>query len=116
MNYIFNLWNKVKTWLVFAKAQKYTITNTDDIPDTIEKNTFYLIGEKPHIWCGVLTCPCGCGEKIHLNLLPKGYPSWTYQKHKKGTISIHPSIWRTKGCRSHFFIKYNRIIWSNRNL
>ncbi len=116
MNLIITFWNKLKNWLGIGKEPSYQVKTRDDIPDSVKNNTLYLIGEEPHIWCGVMICPCGCGEKIHLSLLPTGSPKWNYHKHQDGTFSIQPSIWRTKGCCSHFFLKQNRIIWCNHSV
>ena len=105
-------WGRLIAWLFkVTSLSRYTTKQAEDIPDKILKNKFYLIGKDTFVWCGVMLCPCGCQEVIHLNLLPKGRPKWVYQLEKDGTISIHPSIWRTTGCRSHFFLKKGKINW-----
>ena len=59
----------------------------------------------------VLDCPCGCKRRIDLNLVRTQYPLWSAQLHR-GAISLVPSIWlTTDACRSHFFIKRNKIEW-----
>jgi hypothetical protein len=80
-------------------------------PDNADAHVVYLIGDTPAPWCASLRCPCGCGETISLSLIPEDRPKWRARTHFDGTISLHPSIWRTKGCRSHFFIVRSRIIW-----
>jgi hypothetical protein len=48
---------------------------------------------------------------IQLNLLPDAEPLWSLTKHRDGTVTLSPSIWRQKGCRSHFFIRKGQIEW-----
>lgn len=83
----------------------------EDIPEEPQSATLYVAGEEPHLWAAALLCPCGCGDVIHLNLLEQESPCWTIRRHPDGTVSVVPSVWRTKGCRSHFFIRNNRIDW-----
>jgi hypothetical protein len=49
-------------------------------------------------------CPCGCGEWVTLNLIPNTKPCW-----KIALNSITPSIQRTVGCKSHFFINNGTV-------
>jgi hypothetical protein len=58
-----------------------------------------------------LICPCGCGEVIELNLLEQARPRWSVQEHPDRTITLAPSVWRQKGCRSHFHLRRGRIDW-----
>jgi hypothetical protein len=58
-----------------------------------------------------MLCPCGCGETLHMSLLPDSHPKWKLLRHDDGTVSLHPSVWRTKGCRSHFFLRNGMIVW-----
>lgn len=89
---------------------QYTTQKCLDEPDQFENSVLYLIGENEYLWHAALLCPCGCGEIIRLNLLPDDYPSWKVQISRRG-VSIEPSIWRTTGCRSHFFLRFGRIQW-----
>jgi hypothetical protein len=38
-------------------------------------------------------------------------PSWNIRRHPDGTVTVTPSVWRTKGCGSHFIIRKSRIHW-----
>lgn len=55
----------------------------------------------------VLSCPCGCGDELLVNLDSRAGPAWRLYS-RAGGLSIFPSVWRQTGCYSHF------IIWSNR--
>ena len=82
-----------------------------DMPDTFEPKILYVIGERNYPWLIGLTCPCGCGAKIFLNLLPDANPRWKFNISSKKRITLSPSVWRTQGCKSHFFIRNNKIDW-----
>ncbi|WP_394350709.1 DUF6527 family protein [Chitinophaga tropicalis] len=57
-----------------------------------------------------MMCPCGCREQIHLNLVGKYRPCWSWSVDKK-RITLSPSIWRTAGCCSHFFLRRGQVQW-----
>lgn len=59
-----------------------------------------------------LLCPCGCGDVISLNLMTSTRPYWSLTRHPDGTLSVMPSVDKTSGCRSHFFIRRSRIDWA----
>jgi hypothetical protein len=73
----------------------------------------YLVRQGNFDKRAVLDCPCGCGRRIDLNLVRTQYPSWS-ARFKKGSVSLRPSIWLTDDlCKSHFFVKHNRIEWAD---
>lgn len=58
----------------------------------------------------VMRCPDGCGETITVNLDKRTGPAWrTYER--SGGLTIYPSIWRESGCRAHFIVWRNKILW-----
>jgi hypothetical protein len=57
----------------------------------------------------VMSCPCGCGAEVPVNLDPRAGPAWRIYQSSKGT-SIYPSVWRDNGCKSHFIIWRNNIL------
>jgi hypothetical protein len=83
----------------------------EDFPDPLKHATIYVAGEEPYPWAAAMVCPCGCGDVIELNLLEQASPCWSIRENIDGTITLTPSIWRTKGCRSHFLIRNSRIDW-----
>lgn len=58
-----------------------------------------------------LRCPCGCGEKIALSLDKKRRPSWSVVVDWLGRPTVAPSVWQTKGCYSHFWIRKGAVEW-----
>jgi|SRR5882724_8528874 len=65
------------------------------------------------VWGGVLRCPCGCEQNIHLNFIRGHDAVWSYRVQKNNVVTISPSIWKKRGCRSHFFIREGMLIWAN---
>ena len=88
----------------------------DEFPDLLRPSTLYVAGEEPHMWAAALLCPCGCGDVIELNLLGQARPCWSVRQHRDGSVTLTPSVWRRKGCRSHFFVRNSRIAWGGFDL
>jgi hypothetical protein len=82
-----------------------------DLPDKLDENIIYILGEGKYLWSVVMLCPCGCCEVLHMSLHQEGRPQWKLKRHFGGTVSLTPSINRKVGCRSHFFFKKGRVIW-----
>lgn len=54
-------------------------------------------------------CCCGCGEKVVTPLTPV---DWAVI-YDGQTVSLYPSVGRWDApCRSHYWIRNNRVIWS----
>ncbi len=55
-------------------------------------------------------CCCGCGERVVTPITPT---DWKIIFNGE-SVSLHPSIgnWGFR-CRSHYFIKQNKIVWAN---
>ncbi|MBX9746203.1 MAG: hypothetical protein K2X34_04830 [Hyphomonadaceae bacterium] len=82
----------------------------EDTPDTLERGVVYLIGDP--VWHAAMICPCGCGATIRLSLLADDRPRWRASIAPNGAVTLSPSIWRVKGCKSHFFVRHGRILWA----
>lgn len=84
-----------------------------ELPDNPNEKTLYVEGDKRlnDYWYALLICPCGCKETIMLNLMSDAKPCWNI-KIEKSDFSITPSIWRTKNCKSHFWLRNREIIWA----
>jgi hypothetical protein len=102
-------------WLRFVQPRwspprKFRIAQTEELPDKLKKFTLYAIGEGSP-WLAAFQCPCGCGDIIQLALLENESPRWSLRSEKDGTATLFPSVWRSKGCRSHFVLKGGVIFW-----
>jgi hypothetical protein len=107
------MWNNILKYMRRAfskKTPKYGYRMVAELPDELSPESIYLQTHLDQPWQAVMVCPCGCGEHIHLNLVRKYRPAWSYKLEKK-TITLSPSINRTAGCRSHFFVRSGRIEW-----
>ena len=106
------LWNR---FLGFVHTQrisrhKVKIVYDDELPAKLKKHTLYAIGEGVP-WLAALQCPCGCGEIVQLTLLENESPRWSLREEKDRSATISPSVWRSKGCKSHFFIRKGLVPW-----
>ena len=90
----------------------FATLTVDDLPDVLAPKRLYLVGEDTGPWSAALLCPCGCEATIQLSLILDDKPSWRAVRHFSGSVSLQPSVWRTRGCRSHFFLRRGRIVWS----
>ena len=80
-----------------------------ELPETLDANQLYIVGEAGWQWYAALLCPCGCNNILYLNLLPEQYPSWKVEVQADGTVSLFPSVWRKIGCQSHFWLRQGKI-------
>lgn len=58
----------------------------------------------------VMQCPDGCGETITVNLDRRMGPAWRLYR-RAGRATVYPSVWRESGCRAHFIIWEDRLLW-----
>ena len=94
----------------------YATKTTSEFPDRLDAKCVYLIGDGSVPWFAALLCPCGCSALIRLSLLDGDRPRWRARRHFTGTVTLEPSIWRKRGCRSHFFVRRGRIVWALESL
>ncbi len=86
------------------------IKSMGDLPAEL-KEQIYLVGNQSSKWV-VLTCPCGCGRRIDVNLMLSRRPRWKLRKHKDDTVSLFPSLWMPSNqCGSHFWLLRNQVRW-----
>jgi hypothetical protein len=57
----------------------------------------------------IMSCPCGCGAELPVNLDRRAGPAWRVYQSSKGT-SVYPSVWRDTDCKSHFIIWRDSIL------
>lgn len=86
----------------------------ESLPKTLDPKTVYVVEEDGYLEHASLICPCGCNEVLHMNLLPDADPVWKLIRHNDGTVSLYPSVWRQRGCYSHFWFKKGRVLWCQR--
>ena len=89
-----------------------SIIYVDELPGTVNDKAIYIVGDKSRPWLLAFQCPCGCHCLIQLNLLKDADPCWKFRLTTNNKINISPSVWRTKGCKSHFFVYKSKIEWA----
>lgn len=89
----------------------WRIVRVGELPDILKRGSLYLIGDGAP-WSAALLCPCGCRDVIQLSLLDGDPPRWRLSLDGDGLPTLVPSVRRTQGCRSHFFLRRGRVVWS----
>lgn len=81
-------------------------------PEQMDRSTIYIEqdGDGSPLIAAFL-CPCGCGKSTIIGLHREFSPNWMLDRHEDGTISFHPSLNRSGGCESHFYIRHSRVSW-----
>jgi hypothetical protein len=104
---------KLRNWIecIFQSKKYYKYRFVNDVPDHLRKTVIYFVANQGYPWEIVMICPCGCAKLIYLNLLKEYSPYWRYDIDHNKKVSLYPSIHRTTGCKSHFFIKEGTVIW-----
>ncbi|MBZ9731182.1 hypothetical protein LB467_15920 [Salegentibacter sp. JZCK2] len=109
-----NFFQKLKDFFLklwFPSRIKFVLVN--EVPSEISSRVVYLEGvDIKDLWFAYLKCPCGCKDTIMLNLIPDTKPRWEYVLSNLNNESLIPSINRKFKCKSHFWIKNNKIIWT----
>ena len=101
----------------FAWAEQWfvppyrTMVVEASLPTRPRRRTVYIVREDGFDEQVALLCPCGCGQVLHMNLLLDERPRWCVDQNVDGTATLHPSVRRTKGCGSHFWLRNGRIRW-----
>lgn len=88
---------------------KYILDNP--IPSEIPKGVLLVVGVKNKYskWA-YIKCPSDCGDTLMLSLQKGDNPRWRLSIDKNNLPTLHPSIWKTDGCQSHFLLRKGRII------
>lgn len=110
----FGLVQASRVWLVARDffAHRIRLVKVEGaFPKSLKTKTLYILTEDGVPWQAAMICPCGCGEKLDLNLLPDERPCWRFRSDEKSRATLEPSVWRKVGCKSHFWLRSGRIIW-----
>lgn len=117
-----NLWAAVRTrWVLAAPPAKSIIrpphfsriTEVAKTPsnETVKSGEFYHVVYAGLDYWVLFRCPCGCGELISLTLQESHNPHWKISPSGSSRPTLHPSVWRNKGCKSHFWVHDGFINW-----
>lgn len=95
----------------FSPRMKVIVVVGDTLPAALPPGGVILLRDAGSDWSVGFHCPCGCGDVIELLLLPDVRPRWEIAIDRRGCPTLHPSIWRQTGCRSHFWLREGRVRW-----
>ena len=62
----------------------------DDVPEDLSKDIFVVNRDGTDRWA-VLACPCGCKDRLDVNLMSSRRPFWRLRYHR-GAVSLLPSL------------------------
>ena len=84
-----------------------------DLPSSLNAEAIYLVGRSAKAKWAVLLCPCGCGDRIDVNLMRSRTPFWRVKITRDG-LTLSPSLWVAEDrCGSHFWIIDSRVLWTS---
>lgn len=95
----------------FGPGRRLIVVDGDSLPDNLPWRDVVLARDGEEDWCVGMVCPCGCGQKIELLVIPEAKPRWDVTTDEKGRPSLRPSVWLQRGCRSHFWLRHGKIEW-----
>lgn len=90
--------------------RRYSLVYANEVPEKVMPGILVAVGEGEHLWYAVLACPCGCGELIQLSLFSDERPRWRLTS-DEGIPTLAPSVWRHRGCQSHFLLRNGVVRW-----
>ena len=88
-------------WSRIEFSRKLIVVYGDTPPQDLTSRHLFLAREGGEDWAVAMLCPCGCGERLELLLIKEATPNWRLRQGSKGQPSLHPSVWRKTGCKSH---------------
>ena len=107
------IWSWIRSWFSSQRKRLRTV-HLEELPESLDDDAVYVLGDGPHKWFIAMACPCGCGDLVQVSLLADAKPRWWLTEHGDNTISLKPSVWRRVGCQSHFFLRRGYIDWCDK--
>ena len=95
-------------------TRPYLVERVEEVPELLDHQTLYVVGEGPHQLFVAMICPCGCGETLMMSLLADVSPHWLLALNSDNAPTLEPSVLRKIGCKSHFFLRRGIIVWCPR--
>ena len=87
------------------------VDDVEQMPEYADLEPHVLYRCEPYGLTGFL-CPCGCGLNVSIPTKhPEDDRGWSYERHEDGTLTLSPSIEQRGGCKSHYYIRRNRVEW-----
>ena len=94
----------------FTYERVRIVESMTDIPNELGWEVF-IVSRNGAVRWAVIKCPCGCGERLNVNLMRSANPHWNLSM-RRGRVSLSPSLWVSQAkCESHFWLKDNGVYW-----
>ena len=61
------------------RARRVVYVEGDELPAELPRRDVMVAREEDTLWVAGLNCPCGCGKRLELMLLPEVRPRWIYR-------------------------------------
>ncbi|SDU08662.1 DUF6527 family protein [Stappia sp. ES.058] len=100
-----------RLWDQHGPARRLIEVDSDVLPNPLPIRNLVLLRDDGDDLSVGMRCPCGCGATIELMVIPEAKPQWSFSTDAQGRPTLHPSVWRNTGCRSHFWVRTGRIHW-----
>ena len=91
--------------------RRVIIIEADTPPHKLPRRNLVLAREENEDWAVAFLCPCGCGSRLELLLIKEAKPNWSISLGPGDRPTLHPSVWLTKGCKSHFWLRGGKVFW-----
>jgi uncharacterized protein DUF6527 len=106
--------NRFSAWLLRlfqGPPRKVLFIEGDELPQELPQRDLMVAREGKTLWTAGMRCPCGCGRRLEVMLLPGVKPRWDLMMDAGGRPTLYPSVWVNDGCRSHFWLRAGRVEW-----
>ena len=97
---------------LFLPVRALIVVEGGDLPDKLPRRDLVLLRESSEDWSVAMRCPCGCGQRVELALIPEAKPRWTLRIEPDRSPTLAPSVWLSDGCRSHYFVRRGKVQWA----
>jgi hypothetical protein len=103
------LWRRFKEWV--RPPRQLVVVEGDALPAELPVRHLVVLRGDGENWSVAMQCPCGCGQRVELPLIPEAKPRWTLKSDERNRPTLHPSVWLREGCRSHFLVRSGKVVW-----
>lgn len=111
MKNFLHLWGSMMRLLHFHRFNVKLVAD-NPLRGEVTANSVFVVGTPAYHKWAYLQCPCGCGDILMLSLAKQANPSWRVKWDRLGRPSLSPSVNKTTGCRSHFWLRKGKIEWA----
>jgi hypothetical protein len=101
-----NQWLIRRGWLI---KPDFVLRIVPESPDTLENGILYAEVRGGYLKWAHLRCP-KCAEHIQLPVAT-AKSAWSLRRDVLGRPTITPSVWQTRTCGAHFFLRKGKIEW-----